>query len=47
MSTQTKDSLNKSATIIFFENFNKGNIYIKNLTSYLFLCVVEITENSI
>ena len=30
MSTQTKGSLKKSAVIIFFENFYKGNIYIKN-----------------
>ena len=39
MSTQTKDSLNKSATIIFFEKFNKGNIYIKNdLVSFSMGC---------
>ena len=30
MSTQTKDSLKKLAKIIFFENFYKGKIYIKN-----------------
>ena len=30
MSAQTKDSLKKSAVMIFFENFYKGNIYIKN-----------------
>ena len=30
MSTQTKDSLKKSAIIVFFENFYKGKSYIKN-----------------
>ena len=29
MSTQTKDSLKKSAIIIFFGNFYKGEIYVK------------------
>ena len=30
MSTQAKDSLKKSAIIIFFENFHKGKVYLKN-----------------
>ena len=39
MSTQTKDSLKKSAIIIFFENVYEGKIYLKNNhISFSMLC---------